>query len=429
MKSQVLQQFVGVARRGGAAVPSGAAIICGIALWCTAPAVLAAVAVGGPGVESTGNATVTTRANIAGGLAADGVTRAHAVAFSGGGNRLTLENGYSFTGLVVSDGAGDTLALGGDSGGTGSGSGSFDVAEIGASAQFRGFSNYAKSGTSTWTLTGSNASTHWMINAGALLVTGTVGDVDANVGAVGGTGTVAAITLDADGVIAPGGSPGTLHGTNLNWNGGGGFDFELGSSPATSDLLALSGSLTKGAGSGFVFHFADAGSAPTAGSTYTLITFASVAGFSVSDFSNDYNGGAPLNGNFVLTSTALQFVVAMATQTITFANPGGQQLAAGSVSLNPTASSGLPVTLVSTTTSVCTVAGTGPFTVNLVGAGTCSLTASQPGDGATVAAATPVTVSFAVAVPFVPVPTLGSGALALLIALLGWLGFRRRRPV
>jgi len=65
-------------------------------------------------------------------------------------------------------------------------------------------------------------------------------------------------------------------------------------------------------------------------------------------------------------------------QTITFANPGDQELPTGTVSLTATADSGLTVSLASSTTSVCTVSGT---TLTLKDEGTCTITASQAGSG------------------------------------------------
>ncbi|HMM57053.1 MAG TPA: hypothetical protein PKD77_05600, partial [Rudaea sp.] len=264
-------------------------------------AVNATAGIGGPGIVASGNASVDTQGNISGGLAADGTTRADAVDFSGGGNTLTLENGYSFNGLAVS-GGGDTLALGGTS------NASFDLSQIGASAEFQGFSNFAKTGTSTWTANNSNTSTNWTIGGGTLLVSGSIGNVDANAGTLSGTGTVAAITLANGGAIAPGGSPGALNGASLTWNGGGSFNFQLGNTAAASDQLALTGMLSKGSGSGFVFHFADAAGPPQVGVTYTLITFTSQSGFSIGDFSYDYSGANPgLGGVFALSANALTF--------------------------------------------------------------------------------------------------------------------------
>jgi N-acetylneuraminic acid mutarotase len=77
-------------------------------------------------------------------------------------------------------------------------------------------------------------------------------------------------------------------------------------------------------------------------------------------------------------------------QTITFASPGGQALGTGPLQLSASASSGLGVTLTSNSPAVCTVSGT---SVALVAVGTCSITASQPGN-AIYAAAAPVTQTF-----------------------------------
>ena len=78
-------------------------------------------------------------------------------------------------------------------------------------------------------------------------------------------------------------------------------------------------------------------------------------------------------GNRVMTSGSVGV-----EQTITFANPGDQELPTGTVSLTATADSGLTVSLASSTTSVCTVSGT---TLSLVAEGTCTITASQAGSG------------------------------------------------
>ena len=87
-------------------------------------------------------------------------------------------------------------------------------------------------------------------------------------------------------------------------------------------------------------------------------------------------------------------------QTISFASPGPQTLTHFTATpetapplLVVSATSGLPVSLVSTTASVCTVSG---ITLLLQATGSCTITASQGGDG-TYAAATPVSVTFAVA--------------------------------
>jgi uncharacterized repeat protein (TIGR01451 family) len=85
-------------------------------------------------------------------------------------------------------------------------------------------------------------------------------------------------------------------------------------------------------------------------------------------------------------------IVSVAAQTISFAQPDDTRVDQGPVSLTATASSGLPVGIASNSTSVCTASGS---TLTLLTVGTCSITASQSGNGA-YAAATPVTRTFQV---------------------------------
>lgn len=82
------------------------------------------------------------------------------------------------------------------------------------------------------------------------------------------------------------------------------------------------------------------------------------------------------------------------TQTITFDNPGDHALANSPFPIHPTASSGLPVQVVSNTTVVCTISAT---SVTLLKEGTCTLVANQPGNAAFAPAPT-VTVTFEVTI-------------------------------
>ena len=94
------------------------------------------------------------------------------------------------------------------------------------------------------------------------------------------------------------------------------------------------------------------------------------------------------------TSVSRSFTVNAAPlkpQTITFTTPGTQTVGT-LLTLSATASSGLTVSFASETTGVCTVGGT---KVSFVTAGTCTIQASQAGNG-TWAAATPVSRSFMV---------------------------------
>jgi hypothetical protein len=113
------------------------------------------------------------------------------------------------------------------------------------------------------------------------------------------------------------------------------------------------------------------------------------------------------------------------TQAISFANPGPRTLGSAAPLLTATGgASGQPVTFSSSTPGVCTVTPQGQL--SLVGAGNCTITASQAGSDAW-AAAPDVPQTFAVNALPTPVPTLGQWALALLAGAMGWLAALRRR--
>jgi hypothetical protein len=105
-------------------------------------------------------------------------------------------------------------------------------------------------------------------------------------------------------------------------------------------------------------------------------------------------------GNVTSNAATLTVNAALTAQTITFANPGPQTVGTP-LTLVATASSGLTVSFASTTQNVCTVNGT---TASFIATGTCSITASQPGNS-TYAAATPVTRSFTVNAVIPSAPT------------------------
>ena len=121
------------------------------------------------------------------------------------------------------------------------------------------------------------------------------------------------------------------------------------------------------------------------GATATFLT-AGTCSITASQAGNaTYAAATPVSQSFTVNASGLL------AQTITFANPGSQTVGTP-LTLVATATSGLPVSFTSTTTSVCTVSGT---TAIFLIAGTCSITASQPGN-ATYAAAMPVSQSFPV---------------------------------
>ncbi|MCS6802575.1 MAG: choice-of-anchor Q domain-containing protein [Chloroflexota bacterium] len=101
------------------------------------------------------------------------------------------------------------------------------------------------------------------------------------------------------------------------------------------------------------------------------------------------------------SSPPITITVARVSQSITVASPPSDRpLGAGPFTLSATASSGLPVSIVSTTPAVCTASGT---TITVIAPGVCSLTLSQPGNGIYLPAPD-VVVSFTVTAP-TPTPT------------------------
>ena len=78
-----------------------------------------------------------------------------------------------------------------------------------------------------------------------------------------------------------------------------------------------------------------------------------------------------------LTTASQVITVSKADQTVTLEDPADRAWLAETFVLSPTASSGLGVTLTSSTTSVCTVS---TLTVTMLREGTCTLTAAQSGN-------------------------------------------------
>ena len=97
------------------------------------------------------------------------------------------------------------------------------------------------------------------------------------------------------------------------------------------------------------------------------------------------------NGNYTAATTSTSFTANGEAQTINFANPGTQTVAAP-LTVSATATSGLPVAFSSATPSVCTVSGT---SVALIASGACTIDANQAGNG-DYAAATMVPQTFTV---------------------------------
>ena len=108
-----------------------------------------------------------------------------------------------------------------------------------------------------------------------------------------------------------------------------------------------------------------------------------------------YNDGSAASSVTLAPYDAILLERTTPNQTISFAALDNRSVSESPFSVSPTASSGLPVSVDSNTPPVCTVSGN---SVTLTGAGVCSLTARQSGNG-TDTAAVPVTNTFSVTAP------------------------------
>jgi T5SS/PEP-CTERM-associated repeat protein/autotransporter-associated beta strand protein len=144
----------------------------------------------GAGVYSASNGNVIVGGTIEGGLNVDG-SRANAIVFAGDNNRLEILTNYVLNGDVLVSGASNTLALGGNL------AGNFDLSSF--DGAFQGFNRFEKTGTSIWSITGSNATTldSVRVDGGTLALTGsgtTLKSTDAVIG--GAAGSNGAVTID-----------------------------------------------------------------------------------------------------------------------------------------------------------------------------------------------------------------------------------------
>ena len=165
-----------------------------------------------------------------------------AIWFTGARNTLTLAPGSAITGNVNGSGI-NTFQLGG------SGAANFDVSQIGAAAQYRGFGTFNKIDNSVWTLTGTSSFAGPVnVNGGTLSVNGDISSasgVTVNTsGTLGGNGTVGTTTING-GTLSPGNSIGllTVQG-NLTFTAASSYMVEV--SPTNADRVNVTGTATLG---------------------------------------------------------------------------------------------------------------------------------------------------------------------------------------
>jgi hypothetical protein len=156
-------------------------------------------------------------------------------------------------------------------------------------------------------------------------------------------------------------------------------DITYGTSPAGFGAISSSG-LT------VLFTSATSDVCTVSGTTVTIVSAGACT----------INANQAGDANYQAASQVSQsFTIAKASQSITFTTPSAMTVGGSNQTVAPAASSSLTVTLTSTTTGICTVAG---FVITAVSAGTCSITANQAGNTSYEAAAN-VTRTFAVSGP------------------------------
>lgn len=230
-------------------------------------------------------------------------------------SRVTGTNGSVITSIGTL--SGNATSVIGNSG-SGGGLFTFSIGGRNEDATFAGViqnggteTALTKVGTGIQTLSGANTYTGATnVNGGKLLVSGSLtGTTNINNGGtLGGTGTLAGLALNAGGALEAGSLSDDLGATTLTWNGESSsafaqVKFELSTTDQLSDRITLTGALTKGSGSFFQFDFLNSG---MDGASYTIFTFDTQSGFSVSDFSF-VNLASGLSGSFELQNNALVF--------------------------------------------------------------------------------------------------------------------------
>lgn len=238
------------------------------------------------------------------------------ITYSVPGYTLSVLASLAITGGIVADSANapdllvdGALSLGGDAvvtslSGTGQVGLDAHTLTVSQSGTFAGAisgtgGSLVKSGTGTLAILGAGDYTGTTtVAAGTLQVDGIItSDVLVENGAVlGGDGVVGSIVLESGAVLIP---IGCFDGDDLTWHSGATMVYGLG---ADVGILELTGDLLQGSGSAFSFTFQDGDW--QIGEVYPLIFFNATT-FAEGDFS--FTNGGGFDGNFVLEDNALRF--------------------------------------------------------------------------------------------------------------------------
>lgn len=241
------------------------------------------------------------------------------------------------------------------------------------SSNFASTNGVAVAGSDSWFNSSNNTDSLLIKANGGAGGNSAVGDTTSTAYATGGLGT----TNGSIGNVLYAGGSGANGVSGFAGGGGSGAGYATNGVSATSNVGATA---PEGGGNG--------GTGPTSGSLSGTTGFAPGGGGAGSRNSSGTvtAGASGGSGQIILTVQA----VAKIPQTITFGlDPATAKIGDPARPLIATSSSGLPVTLTSSESAVATI--TSGNTLNIVGAGTTTLTATQTGDGS-YEAALPVSV-------------------------------------
>mgnify|MGYP003700771185 CR=1 FL=1 len=250
-------------------------------------------------------------------------------------------------------------------------------------------------GDGTTTLSANNSySGATTINAGTLLVTGSIANSAATVntgGTLGGTGTTGPVTVMSSGAVAPGTSAGTLSTGSLVLSTNSFLTFEL-DTPGTvgagvNDLIAITGDLTLDGR----YSIADLGS--LGAGSYTLITYTGTLtdnGMSLFVAPPEYDYNLVVGGGEVVLEVSIPLpdfsktftpdtvaVDAISTLSFTIDN-SASSFAATALDFTDSLPAGLVIATPANAASTCT----GGTLTAVAGAGTTSFSGGSVADGA-----------------------------------------------
>ncbi|UWU91427.1 autotransporter domain-containing protein [Bradyrhizobium sp. CB1015] len=176
-----------------------------------------------------------------GAISSSGVSTA--VDLRDGSDVFELRAGSNVTGYVKAGNGLDTLRLGGTVNST------FDLGTFGAAKQFREFEVLEKTGSSTWTLTGTTMDAATMIvQAGTLIVNGSVPNSGTVVsgGTLSGSGTIGSLTVLSGGTVAPGNLGQLVVNSNAAFQSGSIYAISVNAAGQSDKIAAASATLTGG---------------------------------------------------------------------------------------------------------------------------------------------------------------------------------------